>query len=124
MSENAAAPPGWPPQVPPPGVEGWREASVGWLLDQCPADYRLHDVWRRHPGALAWIAARHVQGQVTVMREAYRQARVDLTGRVPAGSMPEVLAALEHEGLRLRATARAATLVTEAMGGKRYVPRL
>ena len=32
--------------------------------------------------------------------------------------------ALESEGLRLRAVAHAASLVWEAMTGKRYVPRL
>ena len=95
-----------------------------WLLDQCPADYRAYDVWRRHPEALAWIAARHVAGEVEAMRSAYRVARIDLAERVPPETLPEVIDALESEGLRLRAVAHAASLVWEAMTGKRYVPRL
>lgn len=117
-------PPGWPRQVPPPDTPGWREAAVPWLLDQCPADYRAYDVWRRHPEALAWIAARHVAGEVEAMRSAYRVARIDLAEWVPPEALPEVIDALESEGLRLRAVAHAASLVWEAMTGKRYVPRL
>lgn len=95
-----------------------------WLLDQCPADYRGYDVWRRHPQALAWIAARHVAGEVEAMRSAYRVARVELGEQLPPEAVPEVIAALEAEGLRLRAVARAADLVWQAMSGVRFVPRL
>lgn len=95
-----------------------------WLLDQCPAEYRSYEVWRRHPEALAWIAARHVAGEVEAMRSAYRVARVELGERLPAEAVPQVVEALESEGLRLRAVAHAADLVWQAMSGKRFVPRL
>ena len=39
-------------------------------------------------------------------------------------AMTDVRDALEAEGLRLRATARAAALVLDAMEGRTYVPRL
>ena len=97
---------------------------MGWLLDRCPADYRAQGVWRRHPVALAWIAARHVEGQVQVMREAYRQARVDLADHVEPRVVPEVLGALEAEGLRLRADALAAALLRDAFQGATFTPRL
>ena len=95
-----------------------------WLLDQCPVDYRAYEVWRRHPEALAWIAARHVAGEVEAMRSAYRVARVELVEQVPPGALPQVIDALEREGLRLRAVAHAADLVWQAMSGTRFVPRL
>lgn len=117
-------PPGWPRAVPPPEASGWREAAVPWLLDQCPADYRGYPVWRKHPEALAWVAAKHVAAQVEAMRSAYRVARVELADQVGPEALLEVLAALEAEGLRLRATARATELVAQAMSGIRFVPRL
>ncbi|WP_226344979.1 hypothetical protein [Agilicoccus flavus] len=117
-------PPGWPPGVPPPGSPGWQDAAVAWLLDQCPADYRAYGAWRRHPVALAWIAARHVEGQVVVMRDAYRQVRVELGEHVEPRALPEILGALEREGLRLRANAHAAALVRDALQGVPYTPRL
>ena len=55
------------------------------------------------------------------MRSAYRVARVELADQVGPEALVEVLAALEAEGLRLRATARATELVAQAMSGTRFV---
>lgn len=117
-------PPGWPPGVPPAGADGWRDRAVSWLLDYCPADYRGYDGWRRHPLALAWIAGMHIDAQVAVMREAYRSARVRLGGELPPEAVAEVMRTMEVEGLRLRAAAHAARLLTDALEGKTWVPRL
>ncbi|WP_040160720.1 hypothetical protein [Mobilicoccus massiliensis] len=121
---DAAVPPGWPPEVPPPSAGGWEQTAVAWLLDQCPADHRGQPVWRRHPVALAWVATHHVEAQVEAMRTCYRTARVGLADHLEPEAMPEVLAALEAEGLRLRAVSRAVSLVADALRGKTYVPRL
>lgn len=117
-------PAGWPPGVPPPGAPGWERAAVAWLLDQCPADYRLYDPLRRHPAALAWLAARHVAAQVEAAREGYRRARVELGESLGPEGVAAILAILEREGLRLRAASRAADLLAEALTGGRFVPRL
>lgn len=119
-----AVPAGWPQGVPPPDVPGWEEFAVEWLLDQCPADYRLYEPLRRHPLALAWVATRHVEAQVAAARESYRRARVELGEGIGPAAVADVLVVLEREGLRLRAAARAAAMVTEALQGIRYVPRL
>ena len=74
--------------------------------------------------ALAWVAAKHVAAQVEAMRSAYRVARVELADQVGPEALAQVLGALEAEGLRLRATARATELVAQAMSGTRFVPRL
>ncbi len=121
---SAPAPPGWPPAVPPPEVEGWQVPAVSWLLDHCPADYRGYAAWRRHPVALAWVTERHIAAQLVAMRQAYREARVDLGELLPASGVRDVLASLEAEGMRLRAAHRAAELVHEALRGRRFVPRL
>ncbi len=121
---SAPAPPGWPPAVPPPEVEGWQVPAVSWLLDHCPADYRGYAAWRRHPAALAWVTEHHIEAQLVAMRRAYRGARVDLADLLPASGVEEVLGALEAEGMRLRAAHRAAQLVHEALRGRRFVPRL
>lgn len=121
---HRAGPPGWPPGVPPPQVPGWQGAVVPWLLDQCPADYRLYAAWRRHPIVLAWLTQRHVEAQLVALREAYRGLRLDLADEVAADTISAVLEVLAQEGSRLMAVRRAVALVLEAMHGKRFIPRL
>ena len=120
----SATPPGWPAAVPPPGAPGWQPAAASWLLDHCPPDYRAYAAWRRHPVALAWVTVRHVDAQLAAMREAYRQARVELGDVLPADGLEQVLENLEAEGLRLRGAARSARLLQDALRGKQYIPRL
>lgn len=100
------------------------DTAVAWLLDQCPADYRGYAAWRRHPVALAWVTTRHVRAEMEALRAAYREARVDLTDVVTPDALAEILDALAAEGLRLRATARAAGLLSDALQGKEFIPRL
>lgn len=119
-----SVPPGWPRPVLPAGAPGWQKSATAWLLDHCPADYRAHAAWRKYPIALAWVTIRHVEAQLEAMRAAYREVRVDLADLVTPEALPEVLAALEAEGVRLRAAARAAELLYDALQGKEYVPRL
>lgn len=110
--------------MPPPEVEGWQVPAVSWLLDQCPADYRGYAAWRRHPVALAWVAARHIDAQLVGMRQAYREVRVEVGEHVSAEALAEILSDLESEGARLLAARRGAQLVFEALQGKRFIPRL
>lgn len=117
-------PPGWPREIPPAHTPGWEDKAVAWLLDHCPADYRAYAGWRKNPVALAWLADRHIEGQVGAMRQAYREARVELGDRVTTEALAEIMGHLEAEGLRLVAARRASALVLEAMQGKRFVPRL
>ena len=127
MFENwsgAAVPPGWPPLVPPPESPGWQVPAASWLLDFCPADYRAYAGWRRNPVALAWLATRHIDAQLVAMRQAYREARVELGEHVTSEGLAQILADLEAEGVRLLAARRSAGLVYDALQGKRYVPRL
>jgi hypothetical protein len=98
--------------------------ATSWLLDHCPPDYRGYAGWRKHPVALAWVATRHIDAQLEAMRGAYRDVRVDLGELVPAEALTEILADLEAEGLRLRAAARSASLLYDALQGRRYIPRL
>ncbi len=117
-------PPGWPREVPPPAVEGWQHRAVAWLLDVCPPDYRRYDAWVHHPVALAWLATRHLDGQVTAMRQAYRDARVELGEHLGPEALSGVLLTLEREGLRLVSARRSAGQLLDALEGKDYVPRL
>ena len=108
-------PPGWPPVVPPPSEPGWERRACGWLLDQCPADYRLYAGWRRHPPALAWVTVRHLDAQLDAMRGAYREVRIDLIDQIGPEGVAQVLGDLEVEGVRLLAARRAAGLLLEAL---------
>ena len=97
---------------------------MSWLLDHCPPDYRGYDGWRKNPVALAWVAVRHIDAQLEAMRQAYREVRVDLGDLVSTDALSQIQSDLEAEGLRLRASARSAGLLYDALQGKRYVPRL
>jgi len=110
--------------VPPPGSPGWQAPAVSWLLDHCPPDYRGYAAWRKNPVALAWVAVRHIDAQLEAMRQAYREVRVDLADLVSTEALSEIQSDLEAEGLRLRAAARGAGLLYDALQGKRYVSRL
>jgi hypothetical protein len=70
------------------------------------------------------VATRHIEAQLVAMRQAYREARVELGELVPADGLAQILTDLEAEGVRLLAAKRSAGLLYDALQGKRYVPRL
>jgi hypothetical protein len=67
---------------------------------------------------------RHIDAQLEVMRQAYREVRIDLGDVVSPEALAQIQSDLEAEGLRLRASARGARLLYDALQGKRYIPRL
>jgi hypothetical protein len=105
-------------------VPGWEESAVSWLLDRCPADYRGHEVLRRHPEVLVRFAAHHVDASLEGARAAYAGARRELRDRVDPEVLEAALRALEEEGARLARAAREVALVEDAMLGIRWRPRL
>jgi hypothetical protein len=121
---EAAVPPGWPPQVRPPQAPDWERSAVGWLLDQCPPDYRAYDVLRAHPVVLARFAKQHLEAAVEAARAGWRTARADLRDVVPPEVIEAVIGAYDREGRRVAQAARAAGLVEAALRGERWVPRL
>jgi len=120
----AGVPPGWPRGVRAPGVDDWEESAVAWLLDQCPSDYRGHEVLRRHPVVLVRFAAHHIEASLQGARAAYAGARRELRERVDPDVLDAALRALEAEGARLSRAAREVALVEEAMLGTRWRPKL
>jgi hypothetical protein len=120
----SAVPPGWPRAVRPPDVPGWEASATGWLLDQCPPEYRGHEVLRRHPSVLARFAAHHVAAALEGARAAYAGARRELGERVDPEVLDASLRVLEAEGARLSRTARQVALVEEALLGTRWRSRL
>jgi hypothetical protein len=121
---SASLPPGWPAAVPPPGAPDWQRSAVGWLLDQCPPDYRGHPVLLRHPVALAVLAGHHVDAGLQAGRRALATARADLADDLSETAMAALIEALQAEQARMIATRRAVGLIEEALRGHRYVPRL
>jgi hypothetical protein len=121
---SAHTPPGWPAEVPPPGVPDWEQAAAQWLLDLCPADFRGYPVLRRHPLALAWLAGRHVEASRQAMATALSRGRAELSESLPPGVVVDVLHTVEREQARLLAAARAVTLIEQALRGHRFIPRM
>ena len=97
---------------------------MAWLFDQCPPDYRAHEVLRRHPVVLARFAAGHVESAVEAARQGIRTTRADLSGVVPPDVVEAALVAYDREGRRLVALGRQVALVDAALRGARHTPRL
>jgi len=117
-------PPGWPPQVRPPGSPDWERTALDWLLDLCPPDYRGYAVLRRHPLALARLAAHHVEGGRQACAAALASVRAELAGDLDARTLAEVFDVLDAEQARLLAAARSVRVVDDALRGRKYIPRL
>jgi len=124
VTSRPTGPPGWPAAVPPPDAPGWQERACGWLFDRCPADLRAHDVLRRHPAVLAYVAVRHVDAALAATRAAVATLRADLREQVEPQALGEAVEALQREQARLEADARAVRLVAQALRGVRHRPRL
>jgi hypothetical protein len=114
----------WPEQVLPPQAPDWERSAVGWLFDLCPAEYRAHDVLRKHPVVLARFAAGHVEAAVEAARQGIRTARAELKDLVGGNVVDATIAAYEREGRRLVQVRRQVALVEAALRRERHVPRL
>jgi hypothetical protein len=117
-------PPAWPDGVRPPDVEGWEQAAQGWLLDQCPPEYRQHDVLRRHPAVLARFARWHVAAGIDGHQRALGLVRADLAGDVAPQAVDAAVVTLERELQRLRALLPQVRAVEDALRGRRHRRKL
>lgn len=124
MNPPTRTPPGWPVAVRPAGAPDWERTAVGWLLDQCPPEYRGYPVITRHAVALAWLAGHHADAGLHAVRAALATARADVGDQLSPPATEELLEVLESEQARLIAVRRATGLIGEALRGHRYVPRL
>lgn len=128
---SGTVPAGWPPELPPPGAEGWQRKAIAWLYDLCPPDHRAYGVLQRYPVLLARVAREHVAAGAEACKRGAATARADLGGRNPVHGLalpPEaidgLLALYEREALRLAAADRAVVVIEAALAGKRFIPKL
>jgi hypothetical protein len=124
MARASRVPAGWPAEVPPPDAPGWERRAGGWLFDQCPADLRAHEVLRRHPLVLAYVAAGQVDGALQGLQGSLASIRADLRDALSPAVLAEAVAALQQQQAQLEATRRSVRLVAEALRGVRHRPRL
>jgi hypothetical protein len=117
-------PPGWPPDVRPPGAPGWEHTAVSWLLDRCPPEFRSYPVLRRHDVVLARFAVLHVQACQAAVRRGLSEARSELRDVTDADTIEAAVQTWHAEAARLMAERRAVGLVEEALRGRRFVARL
>lgn len=113
-----SAPTGWPAGLPPPGSPGWTRATVSFLFDLCPAEYRGYEVLRRHPLVLASFASRHVDAQLAAAAELVASARIQLTGQLPPEVVDAALSAAEAELPRLRERRREVQVILVTLAGR------
>jgi hypothetical protein len=97
---------------------------VAWLLDQCPPEYRQHEVLRRHPVVLARAARWHVAAGIDGHTRALGLVRTELAGAVPPDAVEAAVVVLEREKQRLEALLPAVVAVDAALRGRRHRARL
>ena len=124
VTAQIRTPPGWPKSVPPPGAEGWEPRAVAYLLDLAPGDFRTEPLYARQPRLLAWRVQALVEAQLQSARAAYSRARAELREDATPEVVAEMLQALEREGAALLARRREVDLVTRALRGESFVPRM
>lgn len=124
MAGTPTGPPGWPDGLPPPDADGWTDAATGWLLDQCPPEYRLHHVLRRHPIVLARFTRWHVAAGIDGHQRALGLVRAELADQVDAATVEAAVVTLERELQRLTALLPSVRAVENALLGHRPRARL
>ena len=117
-------PPGWPPQVRPPGAPAWERTATAWLLDVCPPEYRSYPVLRNHEVVLARFALLHVEAGQAGVRRGLSEARNVLQKIADPDTVDAAVLAWQAEEARLSGERRAVGLVEEALRGRRFVARL
>ena len=121
---QAYTPPGWPAQVRPPGAPWWEDTAVGWLLDQCPPDYRMYAGLKRHPVVLARFAALHTEASLSAAQRGISEARTSLRDVLPTESVEGAIAMWERESARLIKIRRSVGLIEDAFRGINFKARL
>ncbi|MGI8578752.1 MAG: hypothetical protein ACR2KG_12755 [Nocardioidaceae bacterium] len=124
VGRRPVTPAGWPQQVRPPGVPRWEDTAVSWLLDQCPADYRMYAGLRRHPVVLARFTALHTEASIQAAQRGISEARTSLRDVLPSESVEGAIGMWEREGARLLRVRRAVGLIEDAFRGREFRARL
>ena len=117
-------PPGWPREVRPIDSPGWEQSAAGWLLDRCPPEFRSYPVLRRHTVVLARFTVWHLEASLDAARRGVREARTAFRDHLEVDVVDSVVATWQKEEARLVSELRAASLVEEALRGRRFVARL
>lgn len=97
---------------------------MGWLLDQCPPDYRMYDGLKRHPVVLARFTALHAEASIQAAQRGISEARTSLRDFLPTQSVEGAIAMWEREGARLLKVRRAVGLIEDAFRGRQFRARL
>ena len=117
-------PPGWPQELPPPDTAEFASRVVPWLLDYAPPEFRGHEVFRRQPLVLAWLVAHYLDGAIAALRTSYARVRSEFAADLEPTALDEVLQTVEIEGVRLGRVRREVDMVSQALAGQVWRPRL
>ncbi|MEJ7745096.1 MAG: hypothetical protein WKF73_22735 [Nocardioidaceae bacterium] len=108
----------------PPGAPRWEDTAIGWLFDQCPADYRVYAGLRRHPVVLARFAALHTEASIQAAQRGISEARTSLREVLPTESVEGAISMWEREAARLLSVRRGVGLIEDAFRGRQFRARL
>lgn len=97
---------------------------MGWLLDQCPPDYRLYAGLKRHPVVLARFTALHTEAGIHAAQRGIAEARTSLRDFLPTESVEGAIAMWERESARLARVRHAVGLIEDAFRGREFRARL
>lgn len=122
---GAYVPPGWPPNVPPPAMEGWEQAAVAWLLDWGAPEWQGdgYEALRRQPLVLAWLFRHRAEADLEATRSMWRELARPVEGDDGA-LVAQHRRALERVGVELKARAHAGALIERTLRGELFVSPL
>jgi len=81
-------------------------------------------VFRRQPQVLAWLVAGFLDGEISALRSCYARTREQFADDLEPTALDDVLRAVEIEGVRLGRVRREVEMVTQALAGRVWKPRL
>lgn len=122
---GAYVPPGWPPNVPPPAVEGWEQAAVEWLLAWGAPEWQGdgYETLRRQPLVLEWLFCHRAKADLEATRTVWRELARPHEGDDDA-LVAQHRRALERVGGELKARAQAGALIERTLRGELFVSPL
>ncbi|WP_431921302.1 hypothetical protein [Nonomuraea jabiensis] len=115
-NDPGATPHGWPAGLAAPGTPGWEQATLPFLFDILPPDYRAHmAVFTAYPEVLAHMAALHLDHVSKALTNGLRGAAVELKPFLPPHVLSEITEVYRLERARLADLTHSVEIIEKAL---------